>query len=87
MLQEFDTNHNSKDNFIHEQNGKLLEKDKLIQSNKAEIERLEKKNRMQEHKVRKETILLSCVALIEILHSFLNILHGSSPDWHPSENN
>ena len=51
MLQELDSNLISKDNFIHEQNGKLLEKDKFIQINKAEIERLEKKTKMQEHKV------------------------------------
>uniref|UniRef100_A0A665U936 Kinesin-like protein n=1 Tax=Echeneis naucrates TaxID=173247 RepID=A0A665U936_ECHNA len=41
----------SKDNFIHEQNGKLVEQDKIIQNNKAEIERLEKKTKMQEHKI------------------------------------
>uniref|UniRef100_A0A673A0S3 Kinesin-like protein n=1 Tax=Sphaeramia orbicularis TaxID=375764 RepID=A0A673A0S3_9TELE len=33
------------------QNGKLFEKDKVIQNNKSEIERLEKKTRMQEHKI------------------------------------
>lgn len=53
MLQELDSNLISKDNFIHEQNGKLLEKDKIIQINKAELDRLEKKTKMQEHKVAK----------------------------------
>lgn len=51
VLQELDTGLISKDNFIQEQNGKLIEKDKIIQGNKAEIERLEKKSKMQEHKV------------------------------------
>lgn len=51
VLQELDTSLISKDNFIQEQNGKLIEKDKIIQGNKTEIERLEKKTKMQEHKV------------------------------------
>ena len=51
MLQELDRNLMSNDNFIHEQNGKLAERDRIIQNNKAELERLEKKNKMQEHKV------------------------------------
>ncbi|XP_054475406.1 kinesin-like protein KIF23 isoform X2 [Anoplopoma fimbria] len=51
MLQELDNALISKDNFIHEQNGKLGDKDRIIQNIKAEIERLEKKNRMQEHKI------------------------------------
>lgn len=51
LLQELDSNLISKENFIHEQNGKLIEKDKIIQNNRAEIERLEKKAKMQEHKV------------------------------------
>lgn len=51
VLQDLDSNLVSKDNCILEQNGKLLEKDKIIQSNKAELERLEKKTKMQEHKV------------------------------------
>lgn len=59
MLQDLDNNFISKDNFIHEQNAKLAEKDKIIQNNKAEIERLEKKNRMQEHKVGNKNIQTS----------------------------
>uniref|UniRef100_A0A8C3ADH8 Kinesin-like protein n=1 Tax=Cyclopterus lumpus TaxID=8103 RepID=A0A8C3ADH8_CYCLU len=51
MLQDLDNNQISKDDLIHEQNGKLVDKDKIIQNNKTEIERLEKKNRMQEHKI------------------------------------
>lgn len=59
MLQELDNNLLSKDNFIYEQNAKLVEKDKIIQNNKAEMERLEKKNKMQEHKVEKGKIYKS----------------------------
>ncbi|KAM9352001.1 kinesin-like protein KIF23 [Symphorus nematophorus] len=51
MLQELDKNRMCNDNFIHEQSGKLAEKDRIIQNNKAEIERLEKKSKMQEHKI------------------------------------
>ncbi|XP_070828000.1 kinesin-like protein KIF23 [Chaetodon trifascialis] len=51
MLQELDGNLKSNNTFIHEQNGKMLEKDKIIDNNKAEIERLEKKTKMQEHKI------------------------------------
>ncbi|XP_071353934.1 kinesin-like protein KIF23 isoform X2 [Trachinotus anak] len=51
MLQQLDSNLISKDNYMHEQNGKLAEKDKIIQANKAEMERLEKKTKMQEHKI------------------------------------
>lgn len=51
MLQELDNNLLSKDDIIHEHNGKMMERDKIIQNNKAEIERLEKKSKMQEHKV------------------------------------
>lgn len=59
MLQEMDSNLISNDNFIHEQNGKLVEKDKIIQNNKAEIERLEKRTKMQEHKVTGKNIQTS----------------------------
>ncbi|XP_056273657.1 kinesin-like protein KIF23 isoform X2 [Pseudoliparis swirei] len=51
MLQDLDNNQISKDDLIHAQNGKLADKDKIIQNNKTELERLEKKNRMQEHKI------------------------------------
>lgn len=51
MLQELDNNLISKDNLIHEQNGKLVEKDKIIQSNTSEIECLKKGTKMQEYKV------------------------------------
>ncbi|KAE8296240.1 Kinesin-like protein KIF23 Kinesin-like protein 5 Mitotic kinesin-like protein 1 [Larimichthys crocea] len=51
MLQQLDSNHMSNENIIHEQNGRLLEKDKIIQNNKAELERLEKKAKTQEHKI------------------------------------
>jgi len=54
MLQDLDNNQISKDDLIHAQNGKLADKDKIIQNNKTELERLEKKNRMQEHKVTDE---------------------------------
>uniref|UniRef100_A0A8C3AD94 Kinesin-like protein n=1 Tax=Cyclopterus lumpus TaxID=8103 RepID=A0A8C3AD94_CYCLU len=38
MLQDLDNNQISKDDLIHEQNGKLVDKDKIIQNNKTEIE-------------------------------------------------
>lgn len=51
VLQEQDSNILSKENFIHEQRGKLGEKDKMIQNQKNEIDRLEKKSKMLEYKV------------------------------------
>lgn len=59
MLQDLDGNLISKDNLIHEQTGKLDEKDKIIQTNKAELERLEKRTKMQDHKVRDTFIYTS----------------------------
>ena len=52
MLQELDSNLITKENFIHDQRGKLGEKDKIIQNQKAEMERLEKKAKMLEYKVK-----------------------------------
>lgn len=51
LLQQLDSNQAAKENAVQEQNDKLSEKDRLIQSNKAEIERLEKRTKMYEHKV------------------------------------
>ncbi|XP_046889817.1 kinesin-like protein KIF23 isoform X2 [Hypomesus transpacificus] len=51
MLQELDSNLITKENFIHDQRGKLGEKDKIIQNQKAEMERLEKKAKMLEYKI------------------------------------
>lgn len=81
MLQDLDNNLISKDNFIHEQNGKLFEKDKIIQNNKAEIERLEKRAKMQEHKVRDTNSQTSpeIVCLVDNVSQFL-LKHGSVPD-------
>lgn len=59
MLQRLDGNLLSKDDFIHEQNGQLAERDKIIQSNKAELERLEKKTKMQEQKVKAKVTHIS----------------------------
>lgn len=63
-LQELDNNLISNDHFIQEQNGKLTEKDKMIQSSKAEIERLEKRIKMQEHKVRDQNMQTSWSSLV-----------------------
>lgn len=51
-LQDFDSHFATKENFIHDQRGKLGEKDKVIASQKTELERLEKKSKMLEYKVR-----------------------------------
>ena len=55
-LKELDGNLFNKEDFINKQNGKLAEKDRVIQSQKADMERLEKKTKMQEYKVRRQTI-------------------------------
>ncbi|XP_053742508.1 kinesin-like protein KIF23 isoform X2 [Synchiropus splendidus] len=51
MLQDLDHNQNSNDKLMNEINGQLMEKDRVIQSNKVEMERLEKKARMLENKI------------------------------------
>ncbi|XP_076005761.1 kinesin-like protein KIF23 isoform X2 [Genypterus blacodes] len=51
MLQDLGNNIVSNENFFHEQNGKLFERDNVIEENKAEILRLEKRTKMQEHKI------------------------------------
>ncbi|XP_072291632.1 kinesin-like protein KIF23 isoform X2 [Eucyclogobius newberryi] len=51
MLQDCGNAFVVKDDYIHEQNGKLLEKDRIIEINRAEMERLEKKTKTQEHKI------------------------------------
>lgn len=80
MLQGVDSNLITKDNFIREQNGKLAEKDKIIHSNKAEIERLEKMTKTLEQKVSDQFIQTSrivvvcqCVALLIVPSVVLQI--------------
>lgn len=52
MLQQLDSNQAATENAVQEHNNKLSEKDRIIQNNKSEIERLEKRTKMYEHKVR-----------------------------------
>lgn len=63
MLKELDSNLMSKENFIHDQRGKLGEKDKMIQNQKNEIDRLEKKSKMLEYKVNLKIQINSCEIL------------------------
>lgn len=51
MLQQLDGQVNVKDTFLHDQRNKLSEKDKVIMSQRAELERLEKKSKTLEYKV------------------------------------
>ncbi|XP_028823216.1 kinesin-like protein KIF23 isoform X1 [Denticeps clupeoides] len=51
MLQDLDGNLNGKENFIHQQRGRLEERDRTIESQKTEIDRLEKKNKLLESKI------------------------------------
>lgn len=51
MLQQFDSQINAKETFLHDQQSKLCEKEKLITNQKTEIERLEKKSKTLEYKV------------------------------------
>lgn len=72
MLQRLDGNLLSKDDFICEQNGKLAERVKMIQSNKVELQRLEKKTKMQEQKVKAEVTHVSFRLVVwrcVVLHS------------------
>lgn len=51
MLQQLDGQLNAKETFLHDQRSKLGEKEKIISSQKSEIERLEKKSKTLEYKV------------------------------------
>ncbi|XP_061831279.1 kinesin-like protein KIF23 isoform X1 [Nerophis lumbriciformis] len=51
MLQQFDSQCGAKENFIHDQQSKLGEKDKVIFSQKMELERMEKKSKTLEYKI------------------------------------
>lgn len=63
MLRQLDSNQAAKENAVQEQNDKLSEKDRIIQSNKAEIERLEKRTKMYEHKVQDKKKKIICQSL------------------------
>ena len=84
MLQELDNSLISKDSLIHEQNGKLAEKDKIIQSNTSEIECLKKGTKMQEYKVM-DKIISDCW-FVDVYFRFLNVPRCSILDQHPAEN-
>uniref|UniRef100_A0A6Q2XRD7 Kinesin-like protein n=1 Tax=Esox lucius TaxID=8010 RepID=A0A6Q2XRD7_ESOLU len=51
MLQEVEGHVTAKENFLHEQRGKLGEKDRVIVNQRNEMERLEKKSKMLEYKI------------------------------------
>lgn len=83
MLQEFDGSLISKENFIYEQRGKLGEKDKMIQNQKNEIDRLEKKSKMLEYKVFLNINISNCITEICITFGECDIscyFHVLCPD-------
>ncbi len=51
MVQQFDSQLNAKETFLHDQRSRLSEKDKVIINQRTEIERLEKKSKTLEYKV------------------------------------
>lgn len=51
MLQQLDGQLSTRDTFLHDQRSKLSEKEKIISSQKSEMERLEKKSKTLEYKV------------------------------------
>lgn len=51
MLQQFDGQLSAKETYLHDQQSKLCEKDKVITNQRTEIERLEKKSTTLEYKV------------------------------------
>lgn len=84
MLQQLDSNQAAKESAVLQQNDKLSEKDRIIQTNKAEIERLEKRTKMFEHKVQDKnnhvSLGLWCLFFQKTWYD------GSGSDRHPSEN-
>lgn len=59
MLQQFDSQLGEKEAFLHDQQNKLREKDKVILNQKSEVERLEKKSKTLEYKVFAPFVLFS----------------------------
>lgn len=51
MLQDWDNNFSVKENYIQDQTEKMVEKDRIINGQKSEADRLEKKIRTLEYKV------------------------------------
>lgn len=51
MLQQLDGQINAKESFLYDQRNKLSEKDKVISTQRSELERLEKKSKTLEYKV------------------------------------
>lgn len=51
MLQQFNSQLGAKETFLHDQQSKLNEKDKVILNQRTELERLEKKSKTLEYKV------------------------------------
>lgn len=80
MLQELDGNLISKENFIHEQRGKLGEKDKMIQNQKNEIDRLEKKSKMLEYKVTLKSEINNRAIIIAVMGVRSLMLLSLCPD-------
>lgn len=79
MLQQLDGQLNAKETFLHDQRSKLGEKEKLIGSQKSEIERLEKKSKTLEYKVLPRFIdsalcLQGCQSKIVIFYSAVCLL-------------
>lgn len=81
MLQEFDGHLMAKENFIHEQRGKLGEKDKIMFNQKNEMDRLEKKSKMLEYKV-KSSISLPRFVLPPPLPRSLHLLSSAAFLYH-----
>lgn len=52
MLQQLDGQLSARETFLHDQRSKLSEKEKIISSQRSEMERLEKKSKTLEYKVR-----------------------------------
>lgn len=82
MLQQLDSDIISKENTINEQNNKLAEKETVIQSNKADIECLEKKLKVHEEKVKDNirVVVYACDASLPILITMV------ITDWHSPDN-
>lgn len=81
VLQQLDSQLGAKETFLHEQRSKLSEKDKVITTQKSEIERLEKKSKTLEYKVLSHftSLLFSLIMLIAGFKNFLPSRSGRYP--------
>lgn len=85
MLQQLDGQINAKESFLYDQRNKLSEKDKVISTQRSELERLEKKSKTLEYKVQFRFTFIFSPPFSVPFFFCTNIFSSHSPGRHPAE--